>query len=196
MFGRQWLFFMCGLRSSPSLQQYIAVFLGVNVAHLGIFLRRWWGIRGRLRRNWNINMSDGVSQVDFLRILFTTATVIIFYLPIAIISFALQVFAETNDGINWRTPYSWELVHSPRWGIIEMVEQDTVPWINWSGTIAAISLFALMGLTTTTRQIFEHCIEYMYDRSPSILRSSWMATISAKCKRTRLAAMGDIELDA
>lgn len=134
-------------------------------------------------------MPDGISLTEFLRILITITTIIVLYLPISIFGFARLLSLP-------RIPYSWERIHGPQWAMISKFQMPTARWEIWIPPLVAINLFCLMGITKTAIQLFEHCIEWIYDQSPLMIqrKASWMAKISAKCKQSRLAAANDLEL--
>lgn len=159
-----------------------------SIINTGIFLRRWWLLRKRLRRDWGLGAREGISQVEFLRLLITVSTIIVFYLPISVVLFIVYALVP-------RVPYSWERVHGPQWGVIIKFPRSTIGLDRWVGPLCAISLFSLIGITRTSRKLFELGIESLYDHFPSSLqkRIFWMRNISAKCKQSRLAAT-DAEL--
>ena len=162
---------------------------------LVLFLNRWWRIRGRLRRNWDINAHDGVSHVDFLRISLTLITVVIFYFPASVTLFILSILSGRSGEVTWATPYSWEAVHGRDWSQIYMTRQDSAEWTAWFAPALAVNLFALMGMTKTAGGIMERCLEGIHDSLPVVLRFSWIAKISAAAKRARFnAASNDVEL--
>lgn len=132
-------------------------------------------------------MSVGISQVEFLRILVTVSTVIIFYLPLSIIGF-------TKGLSRPRHPYSWDNIYGPQWSTIVKILEPPGLWGPRIGPLLAIQLFCLMGITKTARQLFELCIEWICDHSHPKLRLSWMQKTSAKCKQSRLAGASDLEL--
>jgi hypothetical protein len=164
-------------------------FSSLYIIDIAIFLRRWWFLRKRLSRDWSHGARNGISQTDFLRLLVVVTTVIIFYLPVSIIAFILNLLLPCPR------EFSWEKIHD-QWGIILKEPISTVDWGCWIVPVTAISLFSLVGITRTSKHLFELLIEWIYDHSPSILkkRLSWMRNISAKCKQLRLAVATDAEL--
>src|SRR5436309_5782246 len=112
-------------------------------------------------------MSGGISQVEFLRIFVTVATVIVIYLPLSLLAFVSGLSLP-------RHPYSWENIHGSRWRII--VKRPKLPeaWGPLLGPILVVQLFCLIGIMKTARQLFELCIEWICDHSPSNFQRSWM----------------------
>jgi Pheromone A receptor len=161
----------------------------ISITDAGIFIRRWWFLRKRLSRDWSLGARDGISQTEFLRLLVTVTTIIVIYLPISIMILILNLLVP-------RQQYSWERVHGLHWGVIIKLPRSTVGWDRWVGPFAAINLFSLMGITRTSKKLFELCIEWTYDHSPSVLQKKllWMRNVSVKCKQARLAVANDAEL--
>jgi hypothetical protein len=61
------------------------------------------------------------------------------------------------------------------------------PWSSWIGILLAITLFFFVGFTRNAKQSYEHCIEWLYDHSPSKLqaKAAGMRKLSDKCKERR-----------
>jgi hypothetical protein len=61
------------------------------------------------------------------------------------------------------------------------------PWSSWIGILLAITLFFFVGFTRNAKQSYEHCIEWIYDHSPSKLqaKAEGMRKLSDKCKERR-----------
>lgn len=165
------------------------VLLPLVSSNIGIFLHRWWFLRKRLSRDWGLSARDGISQTDFLRLLITVTTVIIFYLPISIVILIINLLLP-------RHPYSWDGVHGPQWGVIAKPPRSSVGWASWVGPLSALNFFSLMGITRASRKLFDLGVEWVYDHLPSLLqrRFLWMRNISAKCKQSRLAEATDANL--
>jgi len=133
-------------------------------------------------------MSVGITQVEFLRIFVTVVTIIVIYFPISVYGFVKGISRP-------RHPYSWEIIYALRWSsIFKYPNEPEEAWGIWLGPVLALQMFCLMGMTKRTRQLFEICIEWICDHSPSKIQVSWMQKLSAKCKQSRLAEVGDVEL--
>ena len=132
-------------------------------------------------------MSVKITQVEFLRIFITAITVILVYFPLSIYGFIGGISCP-------RHPYSWEDIYAIRWSIIIKLPAREGVWGHWLGPVMAVQVFCLMGMTKRARQLFEICVEWIYDHSPSEIQISWMRKISAKCKQARLAEVGELEL--
>ena len=165
------------------------VFLTTSYIDIAIFLRSWWCLRKRLSRKWSFGERDGISQTDFLRLLITSITIIIFYMPVSIISFIHHLSFLMYE-------YSWKRIHAHQWTVILKTPEPTGMWEHWIIPITAITLFSLIGITRTSKHLFELLIEWIYDHSPSSLkkRLRWMRDVSVKCKQLRLAVATDAEL--
>lgn len=168
--------------------RYFSPLINVDLA---IFLHRWWYLRKRLSKDWSLGARGGISQTDFFRLLISTTTIVIFYTPLSIIAFIQTLLVPKHE-------YSWNRIHEHQWTVIMKTPELTVTatWGSWIIPITAISLFSLVGITRTSKHLFELLIEWVYDNSPSPLkqRLPWMRNISAKCKQLRLAIATDAEL--
>ena len=130
-----------------------------------------------------------MSQTQFLRLLITVTTVIIFYLPISVIILIINLLPP-------RQPYSWTRVHGYQWGVVTFLERPRVGWDRWIGPMSSINLFSLIGITKASKKIFELVVEWTFDNLPRSLQRKllWMRNVSAKCKQSRLAGASDAEL--
>jgi pheromone a factor receptor len=171
---------------SPLLSLVAAIYAGISLsslANVGIFLRHWWVRRKRLNDSWALGMRNGISQIEFRRLVFTVLTVIFLYFPLSVLVLAQFVHLHM-------VPFSWEQIHGPMWWIIVKEAAPTVHWASWIGPTLALTSFLFIGTTRNARRFYEHCVEWIYDIIPTTLqdRFSGMRKISETCKRRRTAA--------
>lgn len=147
---------------------------------LVVFLKNWY-LRRRQNQDWSRGVG-GISRTDFLRLVLTVLSVVLFYLPLSLYVLSVEVNVHFY-------PFVWSNVHGPLWKFIVKAPSPTgrAAWPSWIGILLAITLFFFVGFTRNAKQSYEHCIEWIYDHSPSKLqaKAGGMRKLSDKCKDRR-----------
>ena len=167
---------------SPTLCVIASGYAGIAIdfyTNVVIFLRNWYIRHKRHNQDWSVGVR-GISRVDFFRLVFTVLSVILFYLPLSLYVFKMDVDVKFH-------PYSWSNVHGPLWKYIVMEANERAPWSSWIGILLAMTLFFFVGFTRNAKVSYERGIEWIYDHLPANLqgKSSGMRKISEKCKERR-----------
>jgi hypothetical protein len=100
-------------------------------------------------------MTNGISLIDFRRLLLTAIYVIFLYFP-------LCVYSSIENSLHSLEPYSWEKTHAPQWQItIPKEPVSTVVWRLWIGPVTALSLFSIFGTGRTACQGYKDSINWI-----------------------------------
>jgi hypothetical protein len=86
-----------------------------------------------------------------------------------------------------QSPYSWDAIHGPLWGIIVKQVAARADWTLWTYFGLAFSSFLLFGIPRDAKSYMERCVAFTYDHSPKKLQPKLtsMRKISEKCKEQR-----------
>lgn len=152
----------------------------INVTNIGIIVYHWHLRRQARRNDWAQGINTGLSSTDFFRLVFTVMTLVLLYFPLSL--FRLIQYLKINQ-----SPYSWDSIHGPLWGIIVKEVVPSADWTLWTYFGLAFSSFLLFGIPRNAKPHFQRCVEVMYNRFPKKMQDKLpaMRRVAEKSKEQR-----------